>query len=367
MKTNFLKKLFYLPNFLSLPVAGIEICNKSIKYIEFSNKKGNISMKNFGEVFLAADTVKDGDILNKASLIKALVEVKGKISSDFVKISIPEEKTYIFDVEMPAEAKSDIREALGFKIEENVPLKLEETSFEYEIINDNKKNSKNINVNVSVIPEKVLSDYADIFDQAEIYPLSFELESKMIVDSVISKNDAGNFIILHIKDDSTIFIAVVGGIARFTSSVAIGESLIRDRLLKTGLFSDELANGKFFENDFSFETTYTKESYDSLINIFSVLKDELEKFNDYAIKKIFDMDLSGSKKIDKIILRGRSATLPGLAKHINQKINADIVLADVWSNVFDKKEVTPNMKFSDSLAFVTTIGLVVSSYKEIDA
>jgi hypothetical protein len=36
MKANFFKKLFYLPNYLSLPVAGIEICNNSVVWIEFS-------------------------------------------------------------------------------------------------------------------------------------------------------------------------------------------------------------------------------------------------------------------------------------------------------------------------------------------
>ncbi|MFH1607710.1 MAG: minichromosome maintenance protein MCM, partial [archaeon] len=38
MKINFLKKILSAPNYLNLPFAGIEICNRSIKYIEFSNK-----------------------------------------------------------------------------------------------------------------------------------------------------------------------------------------------------------------------------------------------------------------------------------------------------------------------------------------
>lgn len=59
--------------------------------------------------------------------------------------------------------------------------------------------------------------------------------------------------------------------------------------------------------------------------------------------------------------------MPGLAKHINQNINADVVLADAWSNVFDIKGHTYNLKFNDSLSFVTPIGLVVSSDKQINA
>lgn len=363
MKLNFLKKILHVSNYLSLQVAGVEICNKSIKYIEFLNKNGVFSVKNFGEVVLSPNTVKDGDILNKNALIEALTEVKSNISSDFVSISIPEEKTYVFDVELPKEAEANLREALEFKIEENAPLKLDEASFEYEVV-DRNESSKDIIVSVSVIPNKVISDYADIFDKSGIYTLSYEIESKMVASSVISKGDKRDYIIIDIKDDSTIFIAVINGFVRLTSTITIGESLIRETLLKTGLFSDELVVGKYFESDFSFETTYSKESYSSLVNIFSIFKDEVEKFNKYVLNKFPDIDSTSSKNIDKIILCGRSATLPGFAKHINQNIKADVMLANTWVNVFDIREHSSNMKFSDSLSFVVPIGLVVSSNKK---
>ena len=365
MKSNFIKKLLYIPNYLSLPVAGIEICNKSIKYIEFFDKKGVFSIKNFGEISLPPNTMKDGDILNKDALVKALTEVKNNISSDFVKVSIPEEKTYIFDVQIPGEARNNIKETLEFKIEENVPLKLEESSFEYEIVGDNSQ-SKDLLLSVSVMPQKIISDYTEILDQSGLYPISFEIESKMIASAVIPKDENKNSIIINIRDDATLLIAVINGFVRFTSIVSVGESAIRENLLKTDLFRGELIIGKFFESDFSFETTYTKDLYSSLMNIFSIFKDEAEKFNEYIINKFPNLNGSSGKNIEKIILCGRSSTLPGLAKHINQNINAEITLANVWSGVFDVKENTSNMKFHDSLSFVTPIGLVVSSYKQIN-
>ena len=365
MKVNFLKKLLYVPNYLALPVAGIEICNKSIRYIEFFNKKGIISIKNFGEVSLASGVVRDGEILNRSILVKTLAEVKKNISSSFVKISIPEEKTYIFDTQIPREAENNIREALEFKIEENVPLRLEESSFEYEVVNDDKK-SKDMTVNVSVIPKRVIADYSEILEQAGLYPISYEMESKMIAGAVVPSGEKKNYIIINIKDDSTVLIAIIDGIVRLTSSVAVGESMLREKLLKTGLFSDELISGNFFESDFPFETTYTKESYSSIINIFSILKDEVDKFNEYITNKFSDAK-GVAKKVDRVILCGKSSTLPGLAKHINQDIKSEVVLANTWANVFDLKEFAPSMKFHDSLSYVTPIGLVISSYKYINA
>lgn len=365
MNMNFLKKILYIPNYISLPVAGIEICNKSIKYIEFNNKQGIFSIKNFGEVFIPDGIVKDGDILNKNALSKALLEVKNNISADFVKLTIPEEKTYIFDTLLPKEALDNIREALEFKIEENVPLKLDELYFEYEVVDNKLVND--VTLSVSVTPKSIIAEYTEALEQAGLYPISYEIESKMIASSVIAKNEKKNCIVINIKDDSTVFLAVIDGVVRITSSVAIGESIIRENLLKNNLFSDELITGKFFETDFSFETTYTKEIYGSLINIFSILKDEVERFNDYIISKFPNTKISANKSIGRIILCGRSSTLPGLAKHINQNIRADIELADVWLNIYGIKNFDYRMKFSDSLSYVTPIGLIVASNKEINA
>ncbi len=361
MKTSFLKNIFYPPNYLFLPVAGIEICNGSIKYIEFFNKNGVFSIKKFGEVSIPKDTVKNGFILNRTSLVKALLEVKKNITSDFVRVSIPEDKTYIFETKIPKGAENNIREVLEFKIEENVPLKLEGSMFEYEII-DRGELSDEITVSVSVIPKRVIVEYAETFDQAGMYPVSYEIESKVIANSVITKNSKKNSIILEIKDDSTVLIAVIDGFVRASSSVSIGESAIKESLLKTGVFSDELINGKFFENDFSFETTYSGESYSSLVNVFSILKDEVEKFNEYIKNRFLNIN-SHTRVIDSIILCGRSSVLPGLAKQINQNINTEVILADTWTNIFDVKDTVSPMKFNDSLAFATPIGLVLSSCK----
>jgi type IV pilus assembly protein PilM len=366
MKANLFKNLFYLPNYLSLPAAGIEICNNSIKYIEFNNKKGEYSVKNYGEVFLAPNIVKEGQLQDKVALVKALIEVKGKIKSDFVKVAIPEEKTFIFDVQLPIEAKSNIRQAIEFKIEENVPLKLEDSYFEFEIVEENIK-SKEMTVNVSVMHNKVISTYTEVIEQAGLYPLSFEIESKMIASSVVAKGDKGNYIIVNIKDDSTVFVAVINGFVRDTSTVSVGESAINTNLQKTALFSDELIVGSYFENDFPFETKYTKESYASLVNVFSILKDEIEKFNEYVVNKFSNPQESSPINIHKIILCGKSSTLPGLAKHINQNIHTEVVLANVWSNVFDIRDFDYSIKFQDSLKMVTPIGLVISSYKKINA
>lgn len=197
------------------------------------NEHGNLSIKNFGEIPLPDNTFKEGEILNKDALIKVLSQVKERISVKSVKVSVSEEQTYIFEIKLPKINKNEIDQALVFHLEENVPFKADEVYFEHEIISDNKEKDE-IFLNVSVIPKKIIENYVEALTSSGLFPVDFEIESKMTARSVIAKNDGRKYVIVDIKDDSTIFSFVEGNIVRFTSTVSVGENSIKNSLSKSG-------------------------------------------------------------------------------------------------------------------------------------
>ncbi len=362
MKSNVLKKLFYPPSYLSLKAAGLDIRNSSIKYVEFFDKKGSMSVKNLGEIALPANTVKDGEILNKAALVKALAQLKNTLSYDFVRVSIPEEKTYIFNTQIPKVKDADIRSALEFKLEENVPLKAEEISFEYENLDKNNE-SDALSVNVSVIPKKTVENFAEALGLAGLTPLSFEMESQMVADAVIAGDDPKAYMIIYIKDDSTVFSFVSENIVRFTSTVPIGDSTIRESLVKIdpALYG---ANGKLNDDFFRAEANAPSDSFFALFNVFSVIKDEIEKFNDYLVSKSKDKSAALPASAGRIIFCGKSAALPGFVNHISQNLDHETALANVWVNAFDINDHVPTVQFRDSLDFAAAIGLAYGHDKK---
>ncbi|MFA6797442.1 MAG: pilus assembly protein PilM, partial [Candidatus Paceibacterota bacterium] len=199
MKFNFAKKIFCTPNYLSMPAIGISISNHAIRYIDFCNKKDKISLKKYGEVLFPSGIVKDGEILNKEALIKIISELKNELSSNIINVSIPEDKSYIFNIKVPKVSEKEIRQILEFKIEENVPLKVDESIFEYEIVKDF-FDEKELLLNVSVIPKSTIIEYTEVFNLAGFYPVSFETESGMVAYSTVPINDKKTFMIINVKD-----------------------------------------------------------------------------------------------------------------------------------------------------------------------
>jgi len=358
MKANFFKKISRPPHYLSMKAAGIDIRNQSIRYMEFADTKKNSPIKNFGQVLLLPNTIKDGEIINKSALVKALSEVKMKISSDFVRISIPEEKTYIFDTQIPISKGSNIRESIEFKLEENVPLKTDEVFFEYDVIKKEERNGTgNMLLSVSAIPKKTIENFSEACILAGLTPISFEMESRMMAQSVIPKGDMRNFLIINIKEDSTLLSLVVSGVVRFTSTTLIGDMTIKENLSKT---NPSLSSGKIPDVFLSSNTSVDKELLYSLANVFSAIRDEITKFNEYLLSKSEGKGILLPKAVDEIILCGRSSALSGFAGYINKNTDAKVTLANVWTNVFNVNDRLPRITFQDSLDFPTAIGLAIS-------
>jgi len=355
-----LKKFFSVPNYISMNSSGIEVGNNFVRFVEFTNLKGVVKLSNFGEFPLAPKTFKDGEIINKEELIKTLYNVKKSLKNDYVKVSVPEEKTYLFNVNLPYIKPSEIRQALEFKLEENVPLKLSESIFEFKLIKKPKNERENLFLNVSVIPQKTIEDYLEVFNIVGLNVISFETESKMVSKSLIPRHDNKTSMIVHIKDDSTTMSIVSQGVTCFTSSVPVGNNSVLDSFKRVSGGKYENIK-KIPDKILSRDESYDENVYDSFLNIFSVIKDEMEKFNRYWESQVALYPDSGFSKLDKVILCGRSAAIPGFVNHIIQNIGVDTVIGNVWGNTFNLDGFLPDLEFFDSLDYAVSIGLAMPS------
>ncbi len=350
------KKLLYPPRYLLMPAAGININDKCIRYLEFVKSHTGLSIQNYGEIALPENIIKEGEILNKNALTKILLDLKNKLSTTFINVSISEEKSYIFDCFVPHVEEKDIPQAIEFKLEENVPYKADEVYFEYELIKKPKIANEEILLSVAVVPKKIIDDYGEIMKSIGLSPVSFEVESRAIARSVI-KDKSKNYLIININEDSSIFSLCTGNIVRLTSVMPIGSSVIKNNLLKIGkdLFDKD---GRIIDEIFLSKTSYDDDTFSAFLGFYSILKDELNTFIEFTASKSNARNFL-PEKIHKIILCGQSTFLPGFLNYMRQNSSTDVELANVWSNIFDLNQNVPEMKFSNSLDFATASGLAL--------
>ena len=346
------------PGFLTMPAYGLNMSDHSIKVLELlTDHKTKVGK--FGEEPIPDGAVKSGNINNKEALKGVLKSIKEKYGMSLVRVSIPEEKAYVFKLKIPkTDDEEEIRSSIEFRLEDNVPLSLNEAIFDYDIISTG--HNSHIDVSVCVFPQKVVANYAGLFEEAGLTPLSFEIEASSIARAVIDKKSTDTYMIVDYGRTRTGFSVVSGGVVRYTSTVEIGGEPITEIIMKKKNLShkeaEDIKNHKGILKD-----PENPELYMSFVNIVSALRDEI---NNRYIYWHTHKDEEGKvgNKIKKIILVGGNANLLGLDEYLSSSLKVRVEKADVWSNIAFPEGYIPPINFYHSLSYASAIGLAFKKF-----
>ena len=360
MSLNSFKNFFRPPSFLEMPFVAFDIGDRFVRFVELKRNGNFFTLGKIGEKIIPEGVFSGGDILKKQELISILSGIRKENDFDLVKVSIPEEKSYIFITEVPKIDPKEIRQMLEFRLEENVPLKVEEAVFDYSIIAEEEL-SNSLKLNVSVIPKQVINSYMEVFQSAGFSPISFKAESRAGAICASNSETAGNVLIINIKDSSTILSMTVNGTVWFTSTISIGKNSVIDILKKIPMIKQS-SEYKISENVFFPDEIKNAETFNSLMNIFSIIRDSVEKFVEFWQNQCDKLSIKNCK-IDKVVLCGSISAIPGFSRYISSSLEENTEIINVWKNIFDLENFIPPVKFTDSLDFSAVLGVALGETK----
>ncbi|MEQ1500269.1 MAG: pilus assembly protein PilM [Parcubacteria group bacterium] len=316
MNFNKIFDAFPPPKFLDIPFAGLSISDNSIHCIQFENKWGRLHIKKYGEKVVPKGVITSGEVNDKEVLTTILQELKKDLDLTYVKVSLPEEKAYLFTTKIPLVKPSEIKEAIESKIEENVPVSPSELIFDYKLIEHDE--AGHIDVAVSTLPITVVESYVGITNSAGLYPLSMEVESQAIARCLLPPDSDDTVLIVHFGPEKVGLYVASDRVVRFTSTVNI-------------------------KGDVSNNPDFLSQEIKRLFAYWHLLKDNADK---------------EERKISQIIISGENfseSIIPYLASNHQTKV----ILGNVWTNAFDIKTDIPAISHTDSLKYSAAIGLAL--------
>jgi len=342
-------KLFKPPRFLEMPAVSLEISADGISFLTTKNTdKGRIP-DIFGVIPLPEGSIIHGEIIKREIIMTSLEEIKKKTNVSFARLSIPEEKTYIFKTHLPNLQPEEIRDILDFKIEENVPLSSKEAVFDYDVIPNSSKSG--LDVVVSVAPLKLVDELQTIFNTVGLTPVFFSPESNNVAKSVIKEGNQQVVVVVNIRETNIVLSLVIYGVVCQTSSLNFGSSTFTDLLAKyfkiTPIEALKIKKEKLYSDD-----PLNMEIFSYLINTISAIKDEIYKFISYCNER---EDVTS--QVDRIILCGRDSMIVGFEKYLALNLNMNVDIANVWVNNFDLDSNIPEINKLDSLDMAVVNGL----------
>lgn len=353
---NLFTRLFPTPSFVRLPTVGLDFSDATMRFISLSITPKGLLPHRFAEMAIPEGAMKGGRIIDTQKFVAFLKTVQEKHKLRYVHVSIPESQVYSVTLSLDIGAAKNIRGAIELIIEDNIPLKVLETVFDYHILS---QNTTTITVQVVAMAESVARAYYDAFTQAGIIPVSFELEGQAIARAVLSPEDSGSYMFVDFGAHRTGITIVTNGTAMVTATLEFGGKIITQTLAKELNISLEEAEKIKQEKGLS-GAVGEKQVFSMVSSALSVLKDEINRRFVYWQER---KNQSGEfPRIEKIYLCGGHSNLAGLDEYLSAGLNLPVVQADPWKNCFSLDTVIPSLNKEVSMSYVTAIGLALADY-----
>jgi len=358
MFRNFYIKFFPIPRFLMSPSFGLDISDESLKFVELIPTTSGIRLGRHGERKIPPGIIEAGKIKDPEQLKKLLTALREEEGVRFVRVSLPEEQVYLFRIHLEKEGLVNVRESIELSLEEHVPIKAEDAIFDYELLNEDEKK---LELQVAAIPKNVIENYLMVFRNSFISVQSFELEAQAIARSVIKKGDLETYMIVDFGQTRTGIFIVSRGVVIFTSTINLGGQMLNNMIKKN--FNVTLEEAEKMKRKFGLQRNVeNKEIFAVLLNSASVMRDEISKlFLYWHTHK--DEEGRDRPPIKKIILTGGDSNLIGLPEYFSISTKNKVETGNVWTNIFDEKNYTPEISFNKSLTFAAALGLALGDFE----
>lgn len=347
---------FPVPKMLAAPSFGLDISDESLKFVSLVATKEGICLGKYGERKIPTGTIESGKIKNLKKMEEILSTLKKEEKINSVRVSLPEEQAYLFEIKLDKSGLDKIRDAIEFSLEEYIPIPAQDSIFDYEII---KEDEKNIYAEVLAMPRNVIEDYLVVFKNADIEVKSFELEAQAISRSVIKKGDPETYMIVDFGQKRTGIFIVSKGIVLFTSTLDVGGTLLTGMIQKNFKISFEEAETMKIKYGLE-RNAENKEIFSLLLNSVSILRDEIVKH--FIYWHTHEEGNQNRPPIKKIILCGGDSNLIGFSDYLLMSTKNQVEMANIWINMAKTESYIPEIKFEKSLSYAAAVGLALANF-----
>lgn len=311
-------KAFPAPKFLNVPFAGISISDTSIRCIQFVKKNGVLHIEKYAEKVLTKGTIVGGQINNIDEITNILNELKNSLKLTYVKMSLPEEKAYLFTAKIPLVDKNEIRSAVESKMEENVPVSPLELTFDYKLFERPEKDL--VDVVVSALPISLVDTYVEMAEKSGLSLLSLEIESQAITRAVLSAGTTGTALVVNFSPEKVGLYVSYGRVVRFTSTIST-------------------------KGEYSNNPAFLMQEIKKLYTYWHTLKENVDK---------------PEKEISHIYVCGEGFD-DAMVSYIGTHSQTPTTVANVWVNAFDINTTIPEIPFNESIKYAASVGLAMPS------
>lgn len=331
----------FLGSLIPKKFLGIDIGTSLIKIVELSRWRDRKKLENYGEISASVLYNKSFRTFEKSTLVLSDQEVakaisaimeEAKIQARDALLTIPDFSSFFTNFELPPMTAEEIPEAIRSEAKQYVPLPLAELALDWQVVGGvpNDKKTK-LKVLLVAVPSEVINQYQKIAQLAGLQLKALEAEVFALVRALVPEEEKRAVALIDIGAQSTTCNIIEKRILKFSHSFDLGGNELTKRLSE-GLSIDYKKSEDIKKKYGILSSPQTDlESEMSGGQILFPLIDFMIKEAEKIIKNFYWTE---GKEIDKIILAGGAALLPGLLEYFRDHFKKEVEIINPFSAVF---------------------------------
>lgn len=322
------------PKLLPKRSLGIDIGTSAIKIVELSGGGERIKLENYGEISAQALYQRPFRTFEKSTFLLSSQEVakgiKAIISEAQIKtrrsiFSIPDFSSFFTNFELPAMTKEELSQAVNFEARRHIPLPLREVTIDWEVIKGKVNQEKTpLKILLVAVPNEIINQYRQIAQVSQLELIALEAEVFGLLRSLIPEEEKGIISLIDIGAQSTTCSIIEKGVLIKSHSFDFGGNQLTAQIAKSLVIDYQTAEN--LKTKFGLRAE-EKDIGKIILPLIDLALREIEKIS----KGFYQAE---GKEIEKFILAGGTALLPGLKEYFKDRFQKEVEIANPFTRIF---------------------------------
>lgn len=311
---------------------GIDIGTVAIKLVELAKRGSRVKLQNYAQI--QAKSIyqapfrtfeKKTLLLSSQDISRAVMAMlsEAKIKTRKCIFSIPDFSTFFTNFDLPSMTKEELPEAVRYEARQHIPLPLGEVTIGWQIISGQEvpeQKKTNLKILLAAVPNEVINQYREIAKLCGLELLSLEAEVFGIIKALVPDDNRKTLCLIDIGAQSTTCSIVDKKTLRTSHSFDLAGNEFTERIAKSLSLDYKAA-----------EDLKNREGLAKAKEILSPLLDAVLREID---KTAQGHKASGGKEVEKFIVAGGEAQIPGLREYFQEHLKKETEIANPFANIF---------------------------------
>lgn len=326
---------------------GIDIGTTSIKAVELlKNIEGVIELVNYGELENYGHLERLNDAIQTSSLkmleeeasnLLKMLSGAAQIKTKNVVMTVPVFSAFVTIMEFPKMSQAEIAQAIPFQAKQFIPIPVSDTVLDWSLVEPTAEEVTFRNLNKTLVlmvavPKEVIERYRRVTKLANFQLKALELETLSLIRALLG-GDRTPTVLIDIGARATSFSVVDNGYLRMVKTFDLAGGELTQALsngLKISVWrAEELKKLKGLQ---------VRPGEEEIANLMYPVIDAILG----EAKKLIQLYLTTTgRKIEKLILTGGSANMPGLVDYTASQFEG---VAVTRANAFSRIKIRPELE-----------------------